>query len=210
MTIIRYFEFCNFQWSKMMVMSAISVFFGLFSPETRLLFVFSREQDLNRENTNNSTNDCVTPIDLRPFMLLYRKRCWCETALIVPVSDKDYRLFMNFVLRRLSHIFYSFSDFFWKWSTTKIRDARRIFTNRLRDIASSWRIAILVAKSVCFFVLGTFFLIFSCFRREWEAHTGKREANWRISISYCCCLQAAEKPLLLSQPCNSVFGVKRG
>ena len=100
---------------------------------------------------------------------------------------------------------------FQKWELQKIRDAWRIFTSLHRNTASSWRKAkILVTKMVSHWFLGIFGQ-FSGFRWNWKAKKQdywEREANRRISLEHCCCLQAAESKILSADLVNHFPMVK--
>ena len=100
---------------------------------------------------------------------------------------------------------------FQKWELQKIRDAWRIFTSLHRNTASSWRKAkILVTKMVGHWFLGIFGQ-FSGFRWNWKAKKQdywEREANRRISLEHCCCLQAAESKILSADLVNHFPMVK--
>ena len=140
-----------------MVKSDFLPILALFWPEIWVLFEITSELDIILEKSQYTFVADMSTANLRPFTWLCRFRSWSETALIMMLSDKDYRLFMNIVCNGL------FSTDCWvfsilsKWNFQKIRDASRIFTKATRNISSSWRILETEMVSCSF---GAFLVIF--------------------------------------------------
>ena len=156
---LEHFLISHFLWSKKVVESDFLPILANFLPEMWVLSQISNELDIILEKSQHTSVADMFTANFRPFTWLCRFRSWSETALIMMLSDKDYRLFMKIVYSGF------FSTYCWvfsilsRWNFQKIRDASGIFTNATRNITSSWRILETKMVSCSFGAFWWFFVL---------------------------------------------------